>query len=97
MRTLLSCFDRGCSYLAQTLFMVRCYDLGVKGQGQIYLESVLQLVTRNPLHILDTYSLWFVDDNKGFALMVIYNLETNVMIKRMSYYAMRVFSMGFID
>ena len=28
------------------------YDLGIKGQGQIYLKSILQLVTLTPLPIL---------------------------------------------
>ena len=36
-----------------------CYNLGIKGQSQIYLESVLQLVTRNPISFNFTEMLIF--------------------------------------
>ena len=45
-----------------TTFTDYCYssDLGVKCQGQIYLESILQLVTQTPLAYFDRGASYFV-------------------------------------
>ena len=41
------------------------YDLGVKCQGQVYSKSVLAC---DAFIFSRRECLWFVDDNKGFAL-----------------------------
>ena len=38
--------------LVSTKVTNNCYDLGIKGQGQIYLEHVARLVTQTPLVFL---------------------------------------------
>ena len=47
------------------------YGLGGKGQGQIFLKSVLQLIMGTFILMVGDFiqhndHLWYVDDNEGF-------------------------------
>ena len=37
-----------------------CFDHGIKGQGKLYLESVLKLITQAPLVFFDMGASYFV-------------------------------------
>ena len=55
------------------------FDLGVKGHGQTYLKSVLQLVIQSPLSffeqersymIIYNVCIWSVDYDEGFRSLI---------------------------
>ena len=59
------------------------YDLAVKGQGQINIKFVLQLLTQTyfnllteGVHIWHNECLWFVDYNKCLICLMAQNLNS---------------------